>query len=211
MKFIFYFPSRCCFRDSKPQIPSSIWTLIKMTFTHYLFTSPHLQMTKTMKTMIWNPFSLTSCVCATVVQSHLGVRSVAEGVWILPRGRQVEGEPRTLHWSHCSVLDTDCWHLMVVAGDIQVQPQVPPADKAPWAWPEDMPFVDLCNSLVLNLIKRIWIGLFTWLWTTMYCVCCSFTYLWITIYIYCPVWRETWWFVKPRKFMSPENVMNCLG
>ena len=26
-----------------------------------------------------------------------------------------------------------------------------------------------------------------------------------TIYIYCPVWRETWWFVQPRKFMSPKG------
>ena len=26
-----------------------------------------------------------------------------------------------------------------------------------------------------------------------------------TIYIYCPVWRETWRFVQPRKFMSPEG------
>ena len=25
-----------------------------------------------------------------------------------------------------------------------------------------------------------------------------------TLYIYCPVRRETWWFVQPRKFMSPE-------
>ena len=27
----------------------------------------------------------------------------------------------------------------------------------------------------------------------------------IIIYIYCPVWRETWRFVQPRKFMSPEG------
>ena len=27
----------------------------------------------------------------------------------------------------------------------------------------------------------------------------------MTIYIYCPVWRETWRFVQPRKFMSPEG------
>ena len=31
----------------------------------------------------------------------------------------------------------------------------------------------------------------------------KFTY--VTIYIYCPVWRETWRFVQPRKFMSPEG------
>ena len=33
---------------------------------------------------------------------------------------------------------------------------------------------------------------------------------WI-LYIYCPVWRETWRFVQPRKFMSPEGDMNFLG
>ena len=26
-----------------------------------------------------------------------------------------------------------------------------------------------------------------------------------TIYIYCPIWRETWNFFPPRKFMSPEG------
>ena len=146
---------------------AQLWTLMKMTNTHYLFTSPHHQMRKTMKTMIWTPFSLTSYVCVTVVQSHLGARSVAEGVWIPPRGRQVEGEPRSHHWSHCSGLDTGCWHLLVVAGDIQVQPQVPPADKASWAWLEDTPFVGWCNSLVLNLISRYREDMFTYLWTTM--------------------------------------------
>ena len=25
------------------------------------------------------------------------------------------------------------------------------------------------------------------------------------LYIYCPVWRETWRFVQPRQFMSPEG------
>ena len=27
----------------------------------------------------------------------------------------------------------------------------------------------------------------------------------VTLYIYCPVWWETWWFVPPRKFMSPKG------
>ena len=30
----------------------------------------------------------------------------------------------------------------------------------------------------------------------------------LTLYIYCPIWRETWRFVPPRKFMSPEGDMN---
>ena len=33
----------------------------------------------------------------------------------------------------------------------------------------------------------------------------------IILYIYCPVWRDAWWFVQPRKFMSPEGNMNFLG
>ena len=31
-----------------------------------------------------------------------------------------------------------------------------------------------------------------------------------TLYIYCPVWRETWRFVPPRKFMSPESWSTTL-
>ena len=34
---------------------------------------------------------------------------------------------------------------------------------------------------------------------------CSVVYSIVSIYIYCPVWRETWRFVPPRKFMSPEG------
>ena len=33
----------------------------------------------------------------------------------------------------------------------------------------------------------------------------------VILYIYCPVWRETWRFVQPRKFMSPEGDMDFLG
>ena len=33
----------------------------------------------------------------------------------------------------------------------------------------------------------------------------------LIIYIYCPVWRETWLFVQPRKFMSPKGDINFLG
>ena len=44
-------------------------------------------------------------------------------------------------------------------------------------------------------------------WYMLVCQFCPLDiryYTWI-LYIYCPVWRETWRFVPPRKFMSPEG------
>ena len=68
--------------------------------------------------------------------------------------------------------------------------------------------VRLSTLYVWSILKQIWVFIKD-IWIFMYMclaiLALAFTFRDLWFYIYCPVWRETWRFVPPRKFMSPEG------